>query len=83
MLKCCVINTKSCFMFQIKLWDLPEGGLSENAASPICTFQGGERRVENVLFNPTASDILAASVSTTVKIYDLAQQQESIGTISF
>ncbi|XP_072171377.1 coronin-7-like [Diadema setosum] len=62
----------------IKIWDLPEGGLSEGAPSPVCSFPGLGRRVENVLFHPTASDLLAASINTTVKLFDLVQQQEAM-----
>ncbi|XP_063970323.1 coronin-7-like [Lytechinus pictus] len=62
----------------IKIWDLPEGGFADGVSGPVCSFQGGERRVENVLFHPTASDLLTASVFTTVKIYDLTCEQEAL-----
>eukprot|EP00057_Strongylocentrotus_purpuratus_P024756 XP_011679230.1 PREDICTED: LOW QUALITY PROTEIN: coronin-7 [Strongylocentrotus purpuratus] len=62
----------------IKIWDLPEGGFADGLTGPVCSFQGGERRVENVLFHPTAKDLLTASVYTTVKIYDLTQEEEAL-----
>ncbi|XP_077983604.1 coronin-7-like [Glandiceps talaboti] len=62
----------------IKIWNLPEGGLTESLSTPEISLPTQDRKVENVLFHPSADNILATSVSKTVKIWDITQQQEKI-----
>ena len=67
--------------YQVKVWSLPEGGLQENLTNPTVTFASEERKIENVLWHPTAENVLTASVFKTVKIYDVAVSQEKIGKV--
>ncbi|XP_006824884.1 LOW QUALITY PROTEIN: coronin-7-like, partial [Saccoglossus kowalevskii] len=62
----------------VKIWSLPEGGLTENISNPETVFPLQERKVENVLFHPAADNILASSVYKTVKIWDIVHEQEKI-----
>ncbi|XP_072040338.1 coronin-7-like [Amphiura filiformis] len=62
----------------IKIWDIPEGGETDNLSSPLLSLPSQERRVENVLFHPAADNILAVSVGKTVKLFDVNNGSERI-----
>ena len=63
----------------MKVWLLPNSDEVEGAGmlniSPSVTFHQN-RRVENVLWNPVADGILAATVHDTVNIYDVQTQTQ-------
>ncbi|XP_033631457.1 coronin-7-like [Asterias rubens] len=62
----------------IKLWDIPEGGLTESMSTPRCMLTKQEQTVQNVLFHPTADQLLASSCDKTLHIWDINKAQECI-----
>ncbi len=45
----------------IKVWEIPEGGLTEDMRDPIADLQGHERKVGEIQWHPVAKDILISS----------------------
>jgi WD40 repeat protein len=41
----------------VRLWRIPPDGLTESLSAPETTLKGHDKRVEGVLFHPTASDV--------------------------
>ncbi|XP_022100301.1 coronin-7-like [Acanthaster planci] len=62
----------------IKLWDIPEGGLTESLSTPVVTIPKLAKVVQNVLFHPTAEGLLASSCDKTVQIWDIGKAQECV-----
>ncbi|XP_033105990.1 coronin-7-like [Anneissia japonica] len=62
----------------IKLWDLPEGGLTEDISTALLTLPMQDKRVENVLFHPAADSVLASTIHKTIKIWDISTEQEKL-----
>ncbi|XP_071951784.1 coronin-7-like [Antedon mediterranea] len=62
----------------IKLWDLPEGGLTEDITNAFLTLPMQERRIETVLFHPAAENILASTVFKSIQIWDVSTGQEKL-----
>ena len=60
---------------QVKLWRIPEGGMSESLNSPESRVSQEQRRVERVLWHPAAEGVLAVATFKTVNIYDVNTQQ--------
>lgn len=50
-----------------KIWQIPEGGLTETLTTPVQNLAGHRRKVGGVEFNPAAANVLATS-STDYKI---------------
>lgn len=67
--------TTCSFDCSIKLWQIPEEGIKETLSAPLCTLPQQPGRVENVLFHPAASEVLASSCGKSVTIWDLQKQQ--------
>lgn len=67
----------------VKLWRIPQGGLTENLVEPLVNMagaQGHQKKVSIVTFHPSASGILATgSGDATVKVWD-AQRGECVST---
>lgn len=67
----------------VKLWSIPERGLTEPMTTPECTLKPGNsnnnKRVENVVFHPVADFLLATSAGTCVTLWDIHKQQELSG----
>lgn len=56
----------------IKLWNIPEGGLTGNMTEAAVTLAGHTHKVGNIRFHPVASNILASSSQDqTMKIWDV------------
>lgn len=56
----------------IKLWQIPEGGLTANISTPVQDLTGHSRKVTLLRFHPTASNaLLSASSDQTVKLWDI------------
>eukprot|EP00616_Rhizochromulina_sp_CCMP1243_P006562 CAMPEP_0118965132 /NCGR_PEP_ID=MMETSP1173-20130426/2724_1 /TAXON_ID=1034831 /ORGANISM="Rhizochromulina marina cf, Strain CCMP1243" /LENGTH=451 /DNA_ID=CAMNT_0006913701 /DNA_START=40 /DNA_END=1395 /DNA_ORIENTATION=- len=56
----------------IKVWGIPEGGLTENVTTPLVDMHGHGRKVTLLKSHPTASNVLAsASADHTVKLWDI------------
>ena len=61
----------------IKLWDIPEGGLTENITTPVADMKGHNRRVTLLRFHPTADNVLASvSKDNEIKIWDVEASRE-------
>ncbi|XP_064636401.1 coronin-7-like isoform X2 [Lineus longissimus] len=59
----------------VKLWKIPEE-LGDSLNEPTFTIPTEPRRIENVLWHPTADNILAVSSNQTVKIWDVGAEKE-------
>lgn len=59
----------------IKLWKIPEEGIIEDMPAPLWVLPQQPGRVENVLFHPAASEVLASSCGKSVTIWDLQKQE--------
>jgi len=56
----------------VKLWSIPENGLTANLTEPVQTLSGHKRKVGCVKFNPVANNICATtSIDFSVKIWDV------------
>lgn len=56
----------------IKIWGIPEGGLTANLNDPLVDLHGHGKKVTLLRFHPTASNVLAStSADLTVKLWDI------------
>jgi len=63
----------------IKVWGIPEGGLTSNIIEPLVDLHGHARKVTLLRFHPTASNILAStSADQTIKIWDIEKGHEVV-----
>lgn len=61
----------------IKIWGIPEGGLTKNMTEPLVDLHGHQRKVTLIRFHPTASNILASTAGDqTVKLWDIEKGKE-------
>jgi coronin-7 len=62
----------ACDDGMIRLWEIPDSGLTEPTNEPNYTIEAHTDKIYLIKFHPLASDILAsASYDMTVKIWDL------------
>ncbi|KAK2563477.1 Coronin-7 [Acropora cervicornis] len=59
----------------IKLWKIPDEGINQELSSTLCKLPSQSGRVENVLFHPSASEVLGSSCGTSLTVWDLQKQQ--------
>lgn len=63
----------------IKLWRIPEGGLTEPTNVPEKVLEGHQEKIYFIKFHPLASDVLASgSYDMTVRIWNLASGEEKL-----
>lgn len=61
----------------IKVWQIPEGGLTENITTPLVDLAGHSRKVTLLRAHPTAENVLASvSSDHCVKLWDIAKGTE-------
>jgi len=61
----------------VKIWKLPEGGLTENMSEPVQDLRGHARKVGTCDFNPVANNILATSATDySIRIWDIEKGDE-------
>ncbi|ETV84539.1 hypothetical protein H257_03713 [Aphanomyces astaci] len=61
----------------IKIWGIPEGGLTETMTEPLVDLTGHGRKVTLLGFHPTASNVLAStSADYTVRLWDIEKGSE-------
>ncbi|GMH70316.1 hypothetical protein TrST_g4870 [Triparma strigata] len=66
----------------IKLWQIPDGGLTANLTEPLVDMRGHGRKVTLLRYNPTAANVLAScSGDMTVKIWDV-EKAEALTTFT-
>lgn len=67
----------SVYIFhQVKIWHIPEKGLEESLSQPECTFSHKQRRVETVVFHPSADFLLTSTSYATVTLWDITTEKE-------
>lgn len=58
----------------LAVWQIPEGGLTENLNDPLVSLTGHQKKVHIVNYHPVADGILtSASHDHTIKVWDIAQ----------
>ncbi|KAF0692949.1 hypothetical protein As57867_015978, partial [Aphanomyces stellatus] len=63
----------------VKVWGIPEGGLTETMTEPLVDLTGHGRKVTLVNFHPTASNVLAStSADYTVRLWDIEKGSEIV-----
>ncbi|GLE05962.1 hypothetical protein PINS_up015173 [Pythium insidiosum] len=63
----------------IKIWGIPEGGLSETCVEPLVDLQGHGRKVTLINFHPTANNVLAStSADFSVRLWDIEKGSEIV-----
>ena len=56
----------------IKIWEIPEGGLSENLTMPLLTFDYHQKRCISVQWHPVANNVLmSVSQDPSIVIWNL------------
>jgi len=56
----------------VKVWGVPENGLTENITEPLVDLKGHQRKVTLLRFHPTANNVLAScSGDFTIKMWDI------------
>lgn len=62
-----------------KIWNIPEGGLTERMEESVCTLKGHQKKVGTVNFHPSAANVLAtSSPDQTVRIWDIEKAEEKL-----
>ena len=60
----------------MKIWSIPEGGLTETITTPLLSLTGHRRKVLGLAFHPTVSTLLASTSSDGyTKLWDLETGQ--------
>lgn len=63
----------------VKIWQIPEGGPTENIDTPLLTLNGHGRKVGQVQFHPTAANVLATtSTDLTLRIWDIEKAEQKL-----
>ncbi|KAA0152596.1 hypothetical protein FNF27_03880 [Cafeteria roenbergensis] len=63
----------------IKLWEIPDGGLTEKMTEPLATMHGHGKDVTLLQWHPTASNVLASAArDMTVRIWDVENCTDKI-----
>lgn len=58
----------------VKLWGIPEGGLTDNNSDPLVDLHEHQRKITVLRFHPTAEHVCASgSADTLVKLWDMSQ----------
>lgn len=61
----------------VKIWQIPEGGLTANTQDAVQVLKGHGRKVGSVNFNPVAENVLATSgIDYRVKVWDIEKGDE-------
>eukprot|EP01134_Creolimax_fragrantissima_P006257 CFRG6257T1 len=55
----------------IKVWLIPEEGVTENIEVPAVTREGHQKKVGHILWHPTAANILFSSSADNTPLNDL------------
>eukprot|EP00695_Tsukubamonas_globosa_P000025 TRINITY_DN1015_c1_g1_i1.p2 TRINITY_DN1015_c1_g1~~TRINITY_DN1015_c1_g1_i1.p2 ORF type:complete len:244 (-),score=117.04 TRINITY_DN1015_c1_g1_i1:234-965(-) len=56
----------------VKIWGIPEGGLTASENTPLVNLEGHSRKVNNVVFHKTAANVLATTAfDFSVKLWDI------------
>jgi len=61
----------------VKLWSVPDGGLTTNTTDPVATLVGHNKRLMYVDWHPLAANVLVSATSDEVKLWDVEAGQVS------
>lgn len=53
--------------------------MPDDLCEPVSTLTFGDRRIENVLWHPLASDVLAVTSANSLSIMDVSKEAEIYG----
>lgn len=63
----------------VKVWGIPEEGLTETITDPLLTLEKHTKKVGNLLFHPTASNVLlTAGMDHKINIWDLETGKDQL-----
>ncbi|CAK4082553.1 unnamed protein product [Aphanomyces euteiches] len=63
----------------VKVWGIPEGGLTETMTEPLVDLTGHGRKVTLLNFHPTASNVLVStSADYTVRLWDIEKGSQIV-----
>jgi coronin-1B/1C/6 len=69
---------------QVKLWTIPEGGLTENIREPTATLEGHGKPVTLLNWNPVANNVLASvGKEPSVRVWDCSRGTTGITLSGF
>lgn len=61
----------------IKIWSIPEDGLTDNVTEPLTTLSAHSKKVGTLLFHPSASNVLlSGATDPAIKIWDIEQGRD-------
>jgi len=62
-----------------RIWNIPDGGLTESLTDPVQTLIGHKRKVGSINFHPLANNVVAtSSTDYTVKIWDIEKGEAAL-----
>merc|ERR1719198_1478805 len=62
----------------IKVWGIPEEGLTETITEPLVDLHGHGRKVTLLRFNPTTNNVLGSiSADLTMRVWDMRSRRRS------
>ena len=68
----------------VKVWSIPDGGLTENMRDPLVTLNGHGKPVSLLQWHPTANNVIAsAGKEPSVKIWDVEKAAAKISLEGF
>jgi hypothetical protein len=63
----------------VKIWDIPDGGLTENIEKPRVSLEAHERKCSHIQWHPTASNVIASSgYDNVIFIWNIEEPSEPI-----
>jgi len=61
----------------VKLWNIPDGGLTEHMKDPLLTLEGHGKKVMFSTFSPSAAHVIATTAfDCNTKIWNISEQEE-------
>jgi len=63
----------------VKIWSIPEGGLTETITESTVTLEGHLKKINNILWHPTANNVLLSTGSDQrVQLWDVEKGKEQV-----
>lgn len=58
----------------VKIWGIPQGGLTASMSEPLVTLEGHTKKLALVKFNPTSANVIASAANDyNLKIWDVTK----------
>jgi len=61
----------ACQDGSVRLWNVPDGGLTNDLAAPVASLAGHSKRVVYVDWHPLANNVLVSATADEVKLWDV------------